>query len=54
LCSHTNSTSGNGFSIFPSAWATAHSRSRERSMMTGRKFGPTVGRSPICSYEFST
>ena len=48
LCSHTNNTSGSGFSTTPSAWATARSRSRaNRSMITGKKFGPTVGRSPI-------
>ena len=50
LRSHTNSTSGSAFSTLPSAWAIAHSCSRaNRSMITGRKFGPTVGRSPIRS-----
>ena len=42
------------FSTRWSAWATAHRRSRaNRSMMTGRKFGPIVGRSPIRSTESS-
>jgi hypothetical protein len=51
----TNSTSGSGFSTLPSDWATAHSRSRaNRSMITGKKFGPTVGRSPIFSNDSFT
>ena len=47
LRSHTNNTSGSGFSTTPVACATAHSCSRaNRSMITGKKFGPTAGRSP--------